>query len=130
MSRPEKMVPARRKRFSVTRRRFLKFSSRSAILAALPFRVGKAATFFTSDDAAQNVSPLMQQLSAYMGGASARALPDDVVEKAKQHILDTFAAMISGSTLPPGRGALEFARAYGGKEIATVVASNQRQCSA
>jgi len=65
----------------------------------------------------------MQQLSAYMGAASTRALPDDVIEKAKQHILDTFAAMISGSTLPPGRGALEFARAYGGKEIATVVAS-------
>src|SRR5580765_4119805 len=123
MSRPEKVVPERKKRFSLTRRRFLKLSSLSAILAALPFRVGKAATFFTSDDAAQNVSPLMQQLSAYMGGASARALPDDVVEKAKQHILDTFAAMISGSTLPPGRGALEFARAYGGKEIATVVAS-------
>ena len=65
----------------------------------------------------------MQQLSAYMSAASARALPEEVVEKAKQHILDTFAAMISGSGLPPGRAALEFARAYGGKEIATVVAS-------
>src|SRR5882724_3451430 len=123
MSHPEEMVPAGKKRFSVTRRRFIKFGSLSTILAALPFRVGKAATFLTPDDAAQNVSPLMQQLSAYMGAASTRALPDDVVEKAKQHILDTFAAMISGSTLPPGRGALEFARTYGGKEIATVVAS-------
>jgi len=123
MNHPEEMVPAGKKRFSVTRRRFIKFGSLSTILAALPFRVGKAATFLTPDDAAQNVSPLMQQLSAYMGAASTRALPDDVVEKAKQHILDTFAAMISGSTLPPGRGALEFARAYGGKEIATVVAS-------
>jgi 2-methylcitrate dehydratase PrpD len=92
-------------------------------LAALPFRVGQSATFLASDDAAQSVSPPMQQLSAYMGAASTRALPDDVIERAKQHILDTFAAMISGSTLPPGRGALEFARAYGGKEIATVVAS-------
>ncbi len=123
MSHPEEIVRVTRKRSSVTRRRFIKFSSLSAILAALPFRVGKAATFFASDDAAQNVSPLMQQLSAYMGAASTRALPDEVIEKAKQHILDTFAAMISGSTLPPGRGALEFARAYGGKEIATVVAS-------
>ncbi len=123
MSHPEEIVRVTRKRSSVVRRRFIKFSSLSAILAALPFRVGKAATFFASDDAAQNVSPLMQQLSAYMGAASTRALPDEVIEKAKQHILDTFAAMISGSTLPPGRGALEFARAYGGKEIATVVAS-------
>src|SRR5712672_2925912 len=123
MSHPEELVPARKRRLSVTRRRFIKFSSLSTILAALPFRVGRAATIFSSEDAVQNVSPLMQQLSAYMGGANARALPDDVLEKAKQHILDTFAAMISGSTLPPGRGALEFARAYGGKEIATVVAS-------
>src|SRR5712664_1387353 len=124
MNHPEEMVPAGKKRFSVTRRRFIKFGSLSTILAALPFRVGKAATFLTPDDAAQSVSPLMQQLSAYMGAASTRALPDDVVEKAKQHILDTFAAMISGSTLPPGRAALAFARSYGGKEIATVVASN------
>src|SRR6266404_3360988 len=123
MSHPEELVPATKRRSSVTRRRFIKFSSLSAILAALPFRVGRAATIFSSEDAVQNVSPLMQQLSAYMGGANTRALPDDVLEKAKQHILDTFAAMISGSTLPPGRGALEFARAYGGKEIATVVAS-------
>ncbi len=123
MSHPEELAPARKRRSSVTRRRFIKFSSLSTILAALPFRVGRAGTIFSSEDAVQNVSPLMQQLSAYMGGANTRALPDDVLEKAKQHILDTFAAMISGSTLPPGRGALEFARAYGGKEIATVVAS-------
>src|SRR5258708_8437278 len=123
MSHPEELVREITRRLSVTRRRFIKFSSLSAILAAMPFRVGRAATIFSFEDAVQNVSPLMQQLSAYMGGANTRALPDDVVEKAKQHILDTFAAMISGSTLPPGRGALEFARAYGGKEIATVVAS-------
>src|SRR5207302_206228 len=36
----------------------------------------------------------------------------------------TFAAMISGSNLVPGQRALQFARAYGGKEICTVVASN------
>src|ERR1700730_7072375 len=59
-----------------------------------------------------------------MAEAGGRALPDDVVEKAKQHILDTFAAMISGSEFPPGRGAIKFVRAYAGKEVATVVASN------
>jgi 2-methylcitrate dehydratase PrpD len=123
MSHPEEMVRATEKQFGSTRRRFIKLGSLSSILAALPLRVATAASFLASDDAAQSVSPLMQQLSAYMGAASTRALPDDVTEKGKQHILDTFAAMISGSTLPPGRGALEFARAYGGKEIATVVAS-------
>ena len=80
MSHPEELVPARKRRLSVTRRRFIKFSSLSTILAALPFRVGRAATIFSSEDAVQNVSPLMQQLSAYMGGANTRALPDDVVE--------------------------------------------------
>jgi 2-methylcitrate dehydratase PrpD len=60
-----------------------------------------------------------------MSEASERALPDEVVEKAKQHILDTLAAMISGSGLPPGRAALNFIHTYGGgKEVATVVASD------
>jgi 2-methylcitrate dehydratase PrpD len=58
-----------------------------------------------------------------MSEASARELPDEVTEKTKQHILDTVAAMISGSQLTPGRAALQFAGAYGGKEVATVLAS-------
>ncbi|HEX6466978.1 MAG TPA: MmgE/PrpD family protein, partial [Terriglobales bacterium] len=86
--------------------------------------MAKATTLFFSDDPPQSISPVMQRLSEYMGEAATRALPAEVVEKTKQHILDTFAAMISGSELPPGRGALDFARAYGGKEVATVVASN------
>ena len=35
-----------------------------------------------------------------MAAAKDRGLPPEVVEKAKHHILDTFAAMISGSALP------------------------------
>src|SRR5712692_4652221 len=72
----------------------------------------------------QAAAPVMPALSAYMSDARTRALPDEVVEKTKQHILDTLAAMISGSALHPGRAALDFARAYGGKEISTVVASD------
>src|SRR5205823_14559682 len=48
----------------------------------------------------------------------------EVPEKAKHNILDTVAAMVSGAELPPGRAAIQFARAYGGEKIATVVASN------
>jgi len=66
----------------------------------------------------------MEKLSTYMSEAGERELPDEVVEKAKQHILDTLAAMISGSELLPGRAALRFIRAYGGKEVATVAASD------
>jgi 2-methylcitrate dehydratase PrpD len=67
---------------------------------------------------------VMTELSTYMSEARSRTLPDEVIEKAKHHVLDTLAAMVSGSELPPGRGALRFARAYGGERVATVVASN------
>src|SRR5258708_3569555 len=108
----------------VTRRRLIRLGGLSTILATLPPGLARAASFLHPDEPPQGVSLIMQQLSTYMSAASTRALPDEVIEKAKQHILDTFAAMISGSSLPPGRAALEFARAYGGKEIATGVASH------
>jgi 2-methylcitrate dehydratase PrpD len=66
----------------------------------------------------------MTKLSTFMAEAGNHPLPDAVVEKAKHMILDTFAAMISGSELPPGRFAIQFARAYGGPRVATVAASN------
>src|SRR3954464_15968147 len=65
----------------------------------------------------------MAKLSAYMSEAGDRALPDDVVEKAKHHILDTFAAMVSGSDLPPARAAYTFASSYTHDSSATIVAS-------
>jgi 2-methylcitrate dehydratase PrpD len=72
---------------------------------------------------AQTISPVMAALSEYMAAASDRALPPDVVEKAKHHILDTFAAMLSGSELPPGRVALALAREQAGRPSATVIGS-------
>src|ERR1700730_17427637 len=108
----------------LTRRRLVKLGGLSGALAAISPGFLKAAVCLGSEQPPQGVSPVMQQLSTYMSTAATHPLPDEVLEKAKQHILDTFAAMISGSALPPGRGALEFARAYGGKPVATVVASN------
>jgi 2-methylcitrate dehydratase PrpD len=72
---------------------------------------------------AQAIGPVMATLSSYMAAAKGRALPPEVVEKATHHILDTFAAMVSGSELPPGRAALALARAQAGRSIATVVGS-------
>ena len=69
-------------------------------------------------------SAVMTTLSAYMSEAHVRALPANVLEKTKYHILDTFGAMISGAELAPGRVAIKFARAYGGEKVATVAASN------
>ncbi len=69
------------------------------------------------------ISPLMTTLSTYMSEAGTRALPAAVVEKTKHMILDTLAAAISGSQLPPGKFAIQFARTYGGEKISTVAAS-------
>src|SRR5438309_4717772 len=70
------------------------------------------------------VSSVMTTLSTYMSEAASRRLPDAVVEKTKHLILDTLAAMVSGSELPPGRFAIQFARAYGGDKVATVAGAN------
>lgn len=72
---------------------------------------------------AQAISPAMTTLSDYMAAAKGRALPAEVVEKAKHHILDTVAAMVSGSELPPGKAALALARAQAGRPVATVIGS-------
>ena len=107
---------------SLTRRDLLEFAGLAIATAAIPPRMFPKRSAHAS--ATQNVSPMMERLSAYMSEAASRPLPADVLEKTKQHILDTLAAMISGSQLPPGRAALQFARANGGREVATVVASN------
>jgi 2-methylcitrate dehydratase PrpD len=72
---------------------------------------------------AQAISPVMMTLSGYMAGAKDQPLPPDVVEKAKHHVLDTFAAMLSGSQLPPGHAALALARTQAGRPASTVAGS-------
>jgi 2-methylcitrate dehydratase PrpD len=67
---------------------------------------------------------LISTLSTYMSQAGTRQLPPEVVEKTKHVILDALAAMISGAELPPGKFAIQFARAYKGDKVATVAASN------
>jgi 2-methylcitrate dehydratase PrpD len=95
---------------NVTRRSVLL----SAAAAAIPLRAA----------AAPSISPVMSKLSAYMTEAGTAPLPPEALEKTKQHILDTFAAMISGSELAPGRFAINFARAHSGEKTATVAASD------
>ena len=68
-----------------------------------------------------SVSPVMERLSAYIAGAPRRPLPPAVAEKTKHHLLDTLAAMVSGTRLPPGRKALAYARARGGPGEALLV---------
>src|SRR2546425_4419729 len=107
----------------LSRRSLLELAGIAVATAALPPRAVLGKRFPSADTTEQGVSPVTDKLSAYMSEASARELPDEVTEKAKQHILDTVAAMISGAQLVPGRAALQFAGAYGGKEVSTVLAS-------
>jgi 2-methylcitrate dehydratase PrpD len=65
----------------------------------------------------------MQRLSAYIAQARKQRLPPAVAEKTKHHVLDTIAAMVSGSRLPPGKKAISYARTRGGTKEACVVAS-------
>ena len=74
-------------------------------------------------DASAEISPVMRELSQYIAGALRRPLPDAVVEKTKHHVLDTLAAMVSGSRLLPGRKAIAYAKALGGAGEACVIGS-------
>src|ERR1043166_5011813 len=67
---------------------------------------------------------IVKQLVAYIAAAPKRRLPERVTERAKHHLLDTLAAMISGSRLLPGQRAIEYARDQGGEPQACVIGSD------
>src|SRR5260370_6261383 len=115
---PEENGPA-----ILSRRSLFELAGLAVATATLPPSVLIAKPSPSRDTTGQGVSPVMDKLSTYMSEASGHELPDEATEKTKQHILDTLAAMISGSELTPGRAAIQFAGVYGGKEIATVVGS-------
>jgi len=96
---------------NITRRSFV--VATGAVAAALPLGAASA-----------SLSPTMSRLSSYMSEAGGRPLPEDALEHTKQHILDTFAAMVSGSELAPGRFAIDFARSHSAEKVATVAASD------
>src|SRR3954468_9849115 len=70
--------------------------------------------------AAPSISPLMREVSAYIAGALKRRLPPDVEERAKIHLVDTFASMLSGSRQLPGKRAIAYAKPLGGTREAGV----------
>ena len=65
----------------------------------------------------------MRRLSAYIAEAGKRALPAAVAEKTKHHLLDTIAAMVSGSRLLPGRKGIAYIKGLGGTKEACVIGS-------
>jgi 2-methylcitrate dehydratase PrpD len=97
----------------MNRRQVLQLAAASAAVPGWPAR-GFAET--------PGPSPVMSALSAYMSEAGARALPAEIAEQAKYHLLDTLASMISGSELPPGKAAERYIRERGTRGAATVAA--------
>lgn len=67
------------------------------------------------------ISPVMLELSAYIAQALKKPLPGNVAEVGKHHLVDTLAAMVSGSRLPPGKKAIAYVKSLGGVKEASVV---------
>ncbi len=68
-----------------------------------------------------DVSPVTEALSLYIAAAAKRDLPPDVVDKTRFHILDTLAAILSGSRLRAGVLAAKYVSGLDGAGPATVI---------
>ena len=102
---------------SITRRRVLQGAS-GIVAAALPASTSARAaeqsdakTTVTETRASGDVTG---RLARYMVAARDRELPAPILRDAKNRILDTIGAMISGAVLPPGVMATRYVRAQGG----------------
>jgi 2-methylcitrate dehydratase PrpD len=70
------------------------------------------------------MAKIIESLVEYMLAARHAALPAEVVQKGKSHLLDSLAAVVSGSTLKPGKLGLQHALAQGGRDQCTVLGTN------
>ncbi len=70
------------------------------------------------------MAKIVDSLVEYMLAARRAKLPEEVIQKGKSHLLDTLAAIVSGSTLKPGKLGLQHARQQGGREECSVLGSS------
>lgn len=71
-------------------------------------------------------SPATRNVSAFIANALHSEMSDKLIEKAKHHIVDTIAAMISGAALDVGKRALAALPVFAGQEEATVIGAGVR----
>src|SRR5215468_2617468 len=64
------------------------------------------------------------QLAQYMAEARQRSLPAEVTQAGKHRILDSLAAIVSGSRLKAGELAIRYAHLQGGVPEASVLATD------
>src|SRR6202035_1540912 len=67
------------------------------------------------------ISAVTRELADYIAGTIRRALPAEVIAKTRLHVLDTLAAMLSGSRLKPGELAAAYVDRLRGRPEATVI---------
>src|SRR5262245_15746856 len=72
------------------------------------------------------ISAPTRRLSEYIAEAAMRPLPEAVIERARHHVLDTVAAMVSGCQLRPGQMAIGYVASLGGVPEASVVGAQMR----
>jgi len=70
------------------------------------------------------MAKIIESLIDYMLAAREVTLPSEVIQKGKSHLLDSLAAIVSGSTLKPGKLGLQHAREQAGSADCTVLGSN------
>jgi len=114
-----------RTRSDPTRREVLRRAG--GLLAGTALPVGIRADHGQSDQRRTAASGAVTEVVArYMAAARDRELPPEVDREAKHRILDSLAAMISGSRLKPGELAIRYARTQGGVPEASIVATSLR----
>lgn len=102
----------------VTRRRLLQGAGGLIAAAAAPSPPASAR------QASAGGGTVTARLARYMVEARDRTLPADVTREAKHRMLDTLAAIVSGSHLSPGEAAVRYVRSQGGTPEASVLTTS------
>jgi 2-methylcitrate dehydratase PrpD len=114
-----------------TRRWLLNASGAAILSGAIPITASRAQTATATAPGAladaiaepSSLSPAASALAGYVANALDRDLPAEVVARTKLHVLDTLAAMVSGSRLKAGELAARYVDSLGGKPQAMVIGS-------
>ena len=112
-----------------TRRWLINASGAAILSSAIPVTASHTQTAVAQApsapaDAADGSTPISHVTTAfadYVAQTLDRELPAEVVARTKLHVLDTLAAMVSGSRLKPGDLAARYVDSLGGKPQAMVI---------
>jgi 2-methylcitrate dehydratase PrpD len=115
---------AENRRSRISRRRVLE--SGAGLLAAAALPAPAAAAGQAAREASAAVSDLTGRVARYMAAARQQPLPPEVLRETRHRVLDTVAAIVSGSRLKPGEMAIRFVESQGGTPEASVLTTRLR----